>query len=368
MKNEDNKVLLVSIDYPPIGGGQGIYCYELLKRLSNASLLTTKAKRTKSDNIYELWLPSLNPVLFCVFSYFYYLFFLKKHKYSIIHGNSINHMLFLVFKNSKIKYITTIHNTYKQRLKAKRSNRFLRLVYPIFIKLEKFVLKRSDAIICVSETTKNSVESITNNKNIFSIENGVDTEKYKPIKKHNDEIFRFLYVGRLEHRKRVLETIKIYQSLIKSDNFHYKTKLIIVGIGPNYKEIQNYIRSENLQNHVKLMGYKNNIGEYYKQSDCLLLLSHGEGLPLVLLEAISSGLSVIVTEDASGESNIIQNTKSGFIVNDKIDQREVKKRMIEVIKERPSIEDFNEFSSNHGWYGVVNKHKQIYNLAEINDL
>lgn len=361
-----NKILLISLDLPPLGGGQGVYVENIAKKLKknsyNVTVLTTKSKyRKKNDfRVKEIFYSGQNPLVFVFLSYFYYLFNLKKENFTIIHGNSINHLIFLLFKHKDVKYFTTIHNTYLQRLKAKKNNFFYRLIYPLFINLEKIVLNKSNKIIAVSKSTENYVNKIINNKNILLIENGVNTEKFKPVIK-NDFIFRFLYVGRLEPRKRVLETVKIFEQFLKKYQGNKKIEFIIVGRGSEYKKIKEYINTNKLK-EVKLKEFSNNIKEYYDKSNCLLLLSRGEGLPLVLLEAISSGLGVIATQDASGLSKIVKPGDNGYIVKDELNKLEVINKMKE------SIKNFNKFSKksrliaiSYDWNKVVDRYIEIYN-------
>ena len=199
MLNKD-KILLVSLDFPPQGGGQGIYvenlAQELSKRDYDVTILTTKSdKRNKYKfKIKEISYRGQNPVVFLFLSYFYYAFNLKRENYSIINGNSINHLLFLLFKDKGTRYITTIHNTYLQRLESKKESLLYNLIYPVFIKLEKFILNKSDKIIAVSRNTRNYINKLTKNKNVFIIENGVDINKYKPVEKNDNVFSKFINI------------------------------------------------------------------------------------------------------------------------------------------------------------------------------
>jgi len=366
MLNQD-KILLVSLDFPPQGGGQGV-CVENLaqefsKRDYEVTILTTRSnKRNKYKfKIKEISYGGQNPIIFIILSYFYYIFNLKKENYSIIHGNSINHLLFLLFKDKGTKYITTIHNTYLQRLESKKESLLYNLIYPFFIKLEKFVLNKSDKIIAVSRNTRNYINKLTKNNDVFIIENGVDINKYKSVEK-NDSVFRFLYVGRIEIRKRVRETVKIFESFLKQYKGDKEIEFIIVGNGPEYKEIDEYIKENNL-NQVKLAGFSSSVKQYYDKANCLLLLSRGEGLPLALLEAISCGLSAIITKDASGLSSVVQQGVNGYIVNNQLNKEEIINRMNSVIS---NYEVFSEKSKliakNYDWSIIVNKYFKIYNI------
>ena len=362
----NNKILLISLDFPPMGGGQGIYAENLAQKLiekgQNITVLTTRSNNRNKYNfkIKEVNYRGQNPIIFVLLSYFYYIFNLKKENYNIIHGNSINHLLFLLFKEKNKKYITTVHNTYLQRIESKKKSFLYNLIYPVFIKLEKFVLKKTSKIVAVSENTRKYISKLTKNQSVTVIENGVNINKYRPTRKNSD-IFRFLYVGRLELRKRVLETVKIFKEFLENYKGNKKFEFIIVGDGPEYKRISKYIKENNL-NQIKLAGFSSDVKKHYDRANCLLLLSRGEGLPLVLLESISCGLSAIVTKDASGLSNAIQQDVNGYIVEDQLNKEEI------INKINSILNNFEEFSNkskkialNYNWSIIIDKYVDIYN-------
>ncbi|NQU99711.1 MAG: glycosyltransferase family 4 protein, partial [Parcubacteria group bacterium] len=286
---------------------------------------------------------------------------LKKENYSIIHGNSINHLLFLLFKDKGTQYITTIHNTYSQRLESKKESLLYSIAYPFFIRLERLVLNRSDKIIAISRNTRNYINKLTKNEDVSIIENGVDINKYIPAKKSND-IFRFLYVGRLEMRKRILETVKIFKEFIENYKGNKKIEFVIAGDGPECKKVSEYVGKNNLD-QVKLVGFSSDVKQYYDEANCLLLLSRGEGLPLALLEAISCSLSAIVTKDASGLSSVVQQGVNGYTVEDQLNKEDIINRMNSVINNYEVFSVKSELiAKNYDWSIIINKYLKIYNI------
>ena len=83
----------------------------------------------------------------------------------------------------------------------------------------------------------------------------------------------------------------------------------------------------NLEKQVILTGYKNKkeIEKYMLESSIFLMASVSEGLPMVLLEAMSYGLPCIAYETASGTNDIIKNNVNGYIINNRDEDEYIEK-------------------------------------------
>lgn len=112
----------------------------------------------------------------------------------------------------------------------------------------------------------------------------------------------FITVGELIDRKNHDILIDAMKKLNKSD-----TVLLIAGAGENMNKLQSKIDSEGLQSTVKLLGYRTDVKELLKASDCFVFSSFQEGLPGALMEAMASGLPCVASNirgntDALGDS------------------------------------------------------------------
>ncbi|MBL8008447.1 MAG: glycosyltransferase family 4 protein, partial [Ignavibacteria bacterium] len=81
----------------------------------------------------------------------------------------------------------------------------------------------------------------------------------------------------------------------------------------NYMMYRNLILQYKLEDRVFLKGYTNNISETMKSFDVFVLSSRYEGIPYVVLEAMRNSIP-LVTTDAGGISEIIENMRNGIIV------------------------------------------------------
>jgi colanic acid/amylovoran biosynthesis glycosyltransferase len=155
---------------------------------------------------------------------------------------------------------------------------------------------------------------------IFVHRMGIDVRRFDLREDKTRENGRviILTVARLVEKKGVEYGIRAVAKLIKNfPNVEYK----IAGDGPLKKDLNDLIANLNLNNSVRLLGWKtqDEISCLMDQSDILLAPSvtgkdgDQEGIPVVLMEAMARGLPVISTSH-SGIPEIIINGETGLLV------------------------------------------------------
>ena len=89
----------------------------------------------------------------------------------------------------------------------------------------------------------------------------------------------------------------------------------------------NQIKELKLEDKVFLVGGKphNEVLDYLQESSIFIMTSTSEGLPMVLLEAMSLGVPCIAYETRSGINDIITNKKDGFIIKNRNETEMIKK-------------------------------------------
>jgi glycosyltransferase involved in cell wall biosynthesis len=88
---------------------------------------------------------------------------------------------------------------------------------------------------------------------------------------------------------------------------------IIVGEGETRAELEQYIRQQNLQDDVVLVGQQNNMPAVLQMLDIFVICSYVESFSLSMLEAMSSG-NAIITTDCGGPGEIIKSGENGYVV------------------------------------------------------
>lgn len=147
---------------------------------------------------------------------------------------------------------------------------------------------------------------------------GVDLDKFIPIEKEDDGIFRFLLIARLLKDKGILEFIKATKKLknleLKIDNYSDIEFQILGAVGVANKtaiskdELQQWVDDD----LVNYLGITDNVQEVITQSDCVVLPSYREGTPRSLLEACAMEKPIIAT-DVVGCKEVVEDGVNGYL-------------------------------------------------------
>ncbi|MDD4899140.1 MAG: glycosyltransferase family 4 protein [Candidatus Omnitrophica bacterium] len=114
-------------------------------------------------------------------------------------------------------------------------------------------------------------------------------------------------------QKSVLDFIRAADLVLKKIS---GVKFILVGDGALRGKIEKLILGLGLQEKIILTGWRRDIPRILSATDCLVLTSLWEGLPISALEALASGCPVVAT-DTGGIKEVIKDGKNGFLVPQK---------------------------------------------------
>lgn len=194
-------------------------------------------------------------------------------------------------------------------------------VYRIIGPFEKQIWKYADALVANSKGLKRLAENFYNKKEISVIPNGVDARAFSDItvdekvkNSRNKDTIRLLFVSRLIERKGLQYLLpqlkKIQDQCADRDKF---ISLTVVGDGPYRDELVGIAEKCNIMDIVEFCGQKSKseLPKYYSESDIFVFPSKKEGMPNVVLEAMSYGLPVIMTPCEGSEELIHDN---GYVV------------------------------------------------------
>ena len=135
----------------------------------------------------------------------------------------------------------------------------------------------------------------------------IKKSKIKNKIKFNKKKLNIINVGRYTDQKDQLTLLKAI-NLIKDQ---VDIKLLIVGRGIKKNDLISYINLNNLKNNVQLVNFTKNPFNLIRSSDLFILTSLYEGLPNVLLEALTLKKFIISTDCPTGPKEILLNGKAG---------------------------------------------------------
>ena len=178
-------------------------------------------------------------------------------------------------------------------------------------------------IIFVSQRSKDEFERIFHKSNTLVCNNIIDyrkitkqSEENIDIEKYNDNIYTFLYVGRIteESKKvsRIIETARI----LKEQKLQFK--ILVIGDGKDLDKLKESTIANGLENNILFLGKIKNPYPYFKIADSLLLLSENEGYPVVFNEAKVLKLPIITTDVSDSKIDI--EGKYGVVCSQKVEE------------------------------------------------
>ena len=124
---------------------------------------------------------------------------------------------------------------------------------------------------------------------------------------------RVIAVGRLDYQKSFDRLIQVWE---KVNEKMPDWRLDIFGQGEWKDMLQKMIDERGLQDCVKLNAPTKNIGKEYSESSMIVMSSHYEGFPMVLVEAMACGLPAVCFDFKCGPRDIINEGEDGLIVPD----------------------------------------------------
>lgn len=119
-----------------------------------------------------------------------------------------------------------------------------------------------------------------------------------------------LGVGKLQTQKGFSTLIRAFAKVRQVR----PVRLLILGWGPDRPELEALVRSLGLETDVAMPSHEKNPYAYMSRSSVFALSSAWEGLPNVLIEALSVGLPVVSTDCRSGPAEILDRGRFGELV------------------------------------------------------
>ncbi|MDD5430711.1 MAG: glycosyltransferase family 4 protein [Candidatus Pacebacteria bacterium] len=236
----------------------------------------------------------------------------------------------------------------------------------IRVLLAKFLLPRADGIRVVSERIKKSLEALdAENKmpEITVLPIFVDIEKIRAEEKsvnlhekYHGHDFIILMASRLTREKNVGAAIEAFDKIRHGAFSVSKPLLLIVGEGPEMKNLQLITHNLQLERDVVFEPWTEDLIPYYKSADLFLMTSNYEGYGLAAVEALAADLPVIMT-DVGVAGEVIIDGSSGMVAS----SDNLGDKIVEFLRDRRVAEKFRQNSRKlFGKFPTMEKYLRLY--------
>lgn len=361
----------------PTFGGSGVVATELGLALSkkghNIHFITynlpvrLEALRDPNINFHEVNVPD-----YPLFKYQPYELALSSRLVDVVKSNQIDilHVHYaiphayaaymakkmLIDMGIQIPIVTTLHGTDITLVGS----------HPFYRPAVTFSINHSDRVTAVSESLKeDTLRLFEIRKNIQVIPNFIDIDKIKskgkPCERSllaSKEEKILSHISNFRPLKRILDVIAIFEGVLPK----VKSKLMMVGEGPEKQKAVQYVKEKGLEGKVLFLGNSNEIEKILCYSDLFLLPSEKESFGLSALEAMAHGVPVI-SSNAGGISEVNIHGETGYL-SEIGDIQDMTKNALKLLKDDKLHSTFkNQAQTQAGIFNidkVVGKYESIY--------
>lgn len=360
------KVLIISREIPPHGGGAGVVALNYCKALSvggaEVTLIATEPQKGLFDSLDNFKLISIPTKRgMWIFSMIKELVKLSVSGFDkiIINDVAATYVTGILFNSLDFKKsLVVLHGSEPENIYNNPSFLHKLILYPYFYKRS---IKLSNKIIAVSHYMKAKFleeTPFTNSERIVVIHSGFELPSPTlDLVKKNSTRKILLTVSRIEEGKGFREMLETLEPILRAD---LNLMWVIIGKGAFYDDFSNMVANSSVKAQIILKGYVeySELNIHYQEADLFILLSnYKESLGLVYIEAQAFGCPVI-GYNSYGVKETVLNGKTGFLVNSPKD-------IINIIEEKKYLGLVkNDIISNAQQFSLSHMYKKLIQVFE----
>jgi len=376
------RILMINYEFPPIGGGGGNVTHYISKNLAqgghDVQVVTSRFRDLPKYEELDGFKVHRVPVLrksadvcgvhemftFVVSASLYSLRLVKDFHPDVVHvffGIPSGPVAYLLKKLYNLPYIVFLGGRDVPR--PNPDPPFYRLVYGLLKPAIRSIWGNSRAVVACSEGLREMALKTDSHANIHVVPDGVDLSRFHPVKRDaRPESVRILGIGRLIPRKGFDCLIRSLPEVMRLTDRDFCVE--IVGDGPLRGDLTRLAEKLGVERKVTFAGavpYEH-LDEKYQQADVFVLSSHAEGMPLVVLEAMASGLPIVATQVQGIEALVRQNV-NGYLFSP-ADHRSLGKHLAAIIDDdavRPRMgRESAVIVRKYDWANITEQYLHIY--------
>ena len=173
--------------------------------------------------------------------------------------------------------------------------------------LEKLTAPFADRIICVSEYDRQiGLKAGMNSRQLLTVHNGMkDVASELKANPAKAEKIKVAMVARFDRQKDHATLIEAFSDI--------DAELILVGDGPSLNKTRRRVEQLGITERVKFLGFRQDVARILAGVQIYTLISHWEGLPCTIIEAMRAGLPTIAS-DVGGVKEIVIDQQTGYVI------------------------------------------------------
>jgi len=321
------RILTLIYEFPPIGGGGGRAAYDICKGLAarghEVTVLTAHMQglpfEEYKDGIRLVRISSLRREMFGA-SFMTMLAYvlaglwagsrlIGRDRPDIIHAHfavPTGALAWMLSILTGIPYILTVHLGDVPGGVPEKTGKWFRWVEPFTVP----IWKRAKKIIAVSEHTR-QLALKHYSVNVEVVPNGADVKHLAPAEINVNTPPCLIFAGRFVPQK---NPFAIIQTLSQLKDLNWTCSML--GDGPLFEDVKHEIEKAGMSERFDLPGWvtPDTVLEYFAKSDILFMPSLSEGLPVVGVQALATGLAIVASK-IGGFLDLVDNGKNGYLID-----------------------------------------------------
>ncbi|RKY02824.1 glycosyltransferase family 4 protein [Candidatus Poribacteria bacterium] len=380
------RILMINHEFPPLGGGGGIVTYhlgrEFVRRGHEVTLITSGFDRLPRFELVEgvrvHRLPALRRsrdvakvyemLSFVLSGSIWALRNVDKLKPDVVQvffGIPSGPIAYLLKRVAGVPYVVFLGGRDVPRPNPDPPH--YKYLYALLRPAIRAIWREAGAVVACSRGLKELALETDPTVDIRVIPDGIDLSRFRaPRRPIDPDPVRVLSIGRLIPRKGFHRLIAALPTVRRKA--HKRFVLEIVGDGPMMGDLRRQAEELGVSDIVRFSGtvpYER-LHERYESAHIFTLCSSAEGMPLVVLEAMATGLPVVASK-VQGIEELVSDGVSGFLIDDPSDVEAIAEKLAELIDDgelRLRIgEEALRAVEKYDWSNIAERYLRIYKVV-----
>jgi glycosyltransferase involved in cell wall biosynthesis len=223
-----------------------------------------------------------------------------------------------IARSRNVPYIVTIHGELNEwNLQQKRLKKQIYMTA-----IQRGILQKSAALHAITQAESNRIRQLEIETPVAMIPNGIHTEEFENLPDRSQFVSRYpelenrlivLFLGRIQQKKGLDILAQAFGNLVRT---RHDVRLVVAGPDEDntLTEIKTILKSQGALEKAVFPGMLT--GEQKLEAlgaaDIFALTSYSEGFSVALLEALSAGLPLVITDECNFPE--VGDSRAGFVV------------------------------------------------------